>query len=107
MFEAKRQANDDAKLQDQTGVNANNKKTLTEQEEIRIEKTTSELANEAENINLTNKLREKQLDIKDENLDETYIAERNEIETIDNNVKNKTTIREAIEAGTNCTKRNS
>ena len=107
LFEAKRQANDDAKLQDQTGVNANNKKTLTEQEEIRIEKTTSELANEAENINLTNKLREKQLDIKDENLDETYIAERNEIETIDNNVKNKTTIREAIEAGTNCTKRNS
>jgi acetolactate synthase small subunit len=107
LFEAKRQANDDAKLQDQTGVNANNKKTLTEQEEIRIEKTKSEIANEAENMDLTNELRKKQLDIKDENLGEEFTADRAAIKTINNNVKNKTTIREAIEAGTNCTKRNS
>jgi len=35
------------------------------------------------------------------------IQERNDIKKIDNSIKNKTQIREAIEAGTNCTKRNS
>ena len=107
LFEAKRQANDDAKLQDQTGVNANNKKTLTEQEEIRIEKTTSELANEAENMSLRNTQQQKQLDVKDENLGEEFIADKTEIEKIDKSIKNKKTIRQGIEAGTNCTKRNS
>ena len=107
LFEAKRQANDEAKLQDQTGVNANNKKTLTEQEEIRIEKTTSELANEAENMSLRNTQQQKQLDVKDENLGEEFIADKTEIEKIDKSIKNKKTIRQGIEAGTNCTKRNS
>ena len=107
LFEAKRQANDDAKLQDQTGVNANNKKTLTEQEEIRIEKTNSELANEAENMSLRNTQQQKQLDVKDENLGEEFIADKTEIEKIDKSIKNKKTIRQGIEAGTNCTKRNS
>ena len=107
LFEAKRQANDDAKLQDQTGVNANNKKTLTEQEEIRIEKTTLELTNEAENISLRNKQQQKQLDVKDQDLGEEFTVDRTEIEKIDKSIKNKTTVREAIEAGTNCTKRNS
>ena len=107
LFEAKRQANDDAKLQDQTGVNANNKKTLTEQEEIRIEKTTSELANEAENMSLRNTQQQKQLDVKDENLGQEFIADKTEIEKIDKSIKNKKTIRQGIEAGTNCTKRNS
>jgi len=107
LFEAKRQANDDAKLQDQTGVNANNKKTLTEQEEIRIEKTTLELTNEAENISLRNTQQQKQLDVKDQDLGEEFTVDRTEIEKIDKSIKNKTTVREAIEAGTNCTKRNS
>ena len=107
LFEAKRQANDDAKLQDQTGVNANNKKTLTEQEEIKIEKTTSEVANEVENMSLRNTQQQKQLDVKDENLGEEFIADKTEIEKIDKSIKNKKTIRQGIEAGTNCTKRNS
>ena len=107
LFEAKRQANDNAKLQDQTGVNANNKKTLTEQEEIRIEKTTLELTNEAENISLRNTQQQKQLDVKDQDLGEEFTVDRTEIEKIDKSIKNKTTVREAIEAGTNCTKRNS
>ena len=107
LFEAKRQANDNAKLQDQTGVNANNKKTLTEQEEIKIEKTTSEVANEVENMSLRNTQQQKQLDVKDENLGQEFIADKTEIEKIDKSIKNKKTIRQGIEAGTNCTKRNS
>ena len=107
MFEAKRQANDDAKLQDQTGVNANNKKTLTEEQEIKIEKTTSEVANEVENMSLRNTQQQKQLDVKDENLGQEFIADKTEIEKIDKSIKNKKTIRQGIEAGTNCTKRNS
>ena len=107
LFEAKRKANDDAKLQDQTGVNANNKKTLTEDQEIKIEKTTSEVANEVENMSLRNTQQQKQLDVKDENLGQEFIADKTEIEKIDKSIKNKKTIRQGIEAGTNCTKRNS
>ena len=59
IFEAKRRANDAAKLAEQTGVNTSNKKKLTDQEQIRIEKTTSELANEAENISLRNTQQQK------------------------------------------------
>ncbi len=36
-----------------------------------------------------------------------FFENKAEIENIDNNIKNKTKIREAIEAGTYCTKRNS
>jgi hypothetical protein len=107
LFEAKRQANDDTKLQDQTGINANNKKTLTEEQEIKIEKTTSEVANEVENMSLRNTQQQKQLDVKDENLGQEFIADKTEIEKIDKSIKNKKTIRQGIEAGTNCTKRNS
>jgi hypothetical protein len=52
-------------------------------------------------------LHQKQLNIKDEDLIEPMLQERATIEEIDNSIKNKTKIREAIEAGTNCTKRNS
>ena len=52
-------------------------------------------------------LHQKQLNIKDEDLIEPIIQERNDIKKIDKSIKNKTQIREAIEAGTNCTKRNS
>ena len=36
-----------------------------------------------------------------------FDGKRNDIKKIDNSIKNKTQIRQAIEAGTNCTKRNS
>ena len=75
--------------------------------QIRIEKTTSELANEAENISLRNTQQQKQLDVKDQDLGEEFVADKSEIKKIDESIKNKTTVREAIEAGTNCTKRNS
>jgi len=107
IFEAKRRANDAAKLAEQTGTNTSNKKKLTEQEQIRIEKTTSELANEAENISLRNTQQQKQLDVKDQDLGEEFVADKAKIKKIDESIKNKTTVREAIKAGTNCTKRNS
>jgi len=107
IFEAKRRANDAAKLAEQTGVNTSNKKKLIDQEQIRIEKNTLELANEAENINLRNTQQQKQLDVKDQDLGEEFSVDRAEIKKIDESIKNKTTVREAIEAGTNCTKRNS
>jgi len=107
LFESKRKANDEAKLKEQKeGINANNKKTTTEIEPTIKEKQTSELEVEAENINQTTKFRQKQLDIKDEDI-VPISGNKAEIEKIDNNIKNKTKIREAIEAGTNCTKRNS
>ena len=107
LIEAKRVANDEAKLKQQKeGVNGNNKKPFTEIELSKKEKVTSEIESEAENINASTKVRQKQLDIKDEDI--TVISpNKTEIEKIDNNIKNKTKIREAIEAGTSCTKRNS
>ncbi len=107
LFEAKRKANDEAKLQEQKeGINANNKKTVTQIEQTKKEKETSEIETEGENFNQTVKFRQKQLDIKDEDISELS-SSKTEIEKIDNNIKNKTKLREAIEAGTYCTKRNS
>jgi len=107
LFESKRKANDEAKLQEQKeGINANNKKTTTEIEPTRQEKETSEIEIEGENTNQTVKFRQKQLDIKDEDIAELS-SSKAEIKKVDNNIKNKTKIREAIEAGTSCTKRNS
>ena len=107
LIEAKRKANDEAKLKEQKeGVNSNNKKPFTPVEVSKKEKVTSEIEAEAESINASTKVRQKQLDIKDEDI--PPISENKaEIEKIDNNIKNKTKIREAIEAGTYCTKRNS
>ena len=107
LIEAKRKANDEAKLKEQKeGVNANNKKPFTPVEVSKKEKVTSEIEAEAESINASTKVRQKQLDIKDEDI--PPISENKaEIEKIDNNIKNKTKIRETIEAGTYCTKRNS
>jgi len=107
LFEAKRKANDEAKLQEQKeGINANNKKTVTQIEQTKKEKETFEIETEGENFNQTVKFRQKQLDIKDEDISELS-SSKTEIEKIDNNIKNKTKLREAIEAGTYCTKRNS
>ena len=107
LFEAKRKANDEAKLQEQKeGINANNKKTTTEIEPTRQEKETSEIEIESENTNQTVKFRQKQLDIKDEDIAELS-SSKAEIEKVNNNIKNKKTIRQGIEAATSCTKRNS
>ena len=106
LFEAKKKSNDEAKLKEENLINSNNKKILTEEKQIEAEKTTSEIEIEAENINQTTTFRQKQLDIKDEDIS-PISANKTEIEKIDNNIKNKTKIREAIEAGTYCTKRNS
>ncbi len=107
LIEAKRKANDEAKLQEQKeGINANNKKTTTEMKATKVEKQTSEVEIEGENTNQTVKFRQKQLDIKDEDLTELSVN-KSEIDKIDNNIKNKPKLREAIEAATYCTKRNS
>lgn len=107
LIEAKRKANDEAKLQEQKeGVNANSKKQVIETEITRREKVTSEIEMEAESINASTKVRQKQLDIKDEDI-AIISPNKVEIDKIDNNIRNKTKIREAIEAGTYCTKRNS
>jgi hypothetical protein len=107
LFEAKRKANDEAKLKEQKeGINANNKKTTTEIEPTRQEKETSEIEIESENTNQTVKFRQKQLDIKDEDIAELS-SSKAEIEKVNNNIKNKKTIRQGIEAATSCTKRKS
>ena len=107
LIDSKRIENDRVKLQEQSNINNRNTKPLTIEDEKIIEKNFSELELEAENMQQRTVLHQKQLGIKDEELTETMLQERAVIEQIDNSIKNKTKIREAIEAGTNCTKRNS
>ena len=107
LVEAKRIENDQIKIQEQSNMNNRNAKPLTEQQKIIAEKNQSELELEAENMQQRTAFHQKQLNIKDEALDETMIKDRADIKEIDNSIKNKTQIRQAIEAATNCTKRNS
>tara|TARA_R110000787_G_scaffold837_1_gene3056 strand:- start:218 stop:484 length:267 start_codon:yes stop_codon:yes gene_type:complete len=88
-------------------MNNRNLKPLTEEQKVIKEKTKLENETEAESMTQRRTLHQKQLGIKDEDLTETMIKEINEIKEIDDSIKNKTKIRQAIEAGTNCTKRNS
>ncbi len=69
------------------------------------EKNTNQLEAEAETLNQRQKLHQKQLDVKDEDLVDSVAVDRAEIDKIDNNIKNKQTIRDAIKAGANCVKR--
>ena len=108
LFEAKRIENDRIKIQEQSNMTNRNAKPLTEAEKVIAEKNLTELELEAENIQQRTAFHQKQLGIKDEDLTLTGILEeRTVIEEIDSSIKNKTKIRNAIEAGTNCTKRNS
>jgi len=107
IIEAKRVENNRIKIQEQSNINNRNLKPLTEEQKIIAEKNQTELELEAENMQQRTVLHQKQLNIKDEDLTEPMIQERNAIKEIDNSIKNKTKIRQAIEAGTNCTKRNS
>ena len=107
IVEAKRAENDRIKIQEQSNMNNRNLKPLTEEQKIIKDKNQSELELEAENMQQRTILHQKQLNIKDEDLIEPMIQERNAIKEIDDSIKNKTKIRQAIEAGTNCTKRNS
>ena len=84
-----------------------NAKPLTEAEQVVVDKNLTELELEAENIQQRTAFHQKQLNIKDEDLVDSILQERTVIEEIDNSIKNKTRIRDAIKAGTNCTKRNS
>jgi len=107
IIEAKRAENDRIRIQEESNITNRNLKPLTEEQKIIKEKNQSELEIEAENMQQRTILHQKQLNIKDTDLIEPMIQERNDIKKIDNSIKNKTQIREAIEAGTNCTKRNS
>ena len=107
IVEAKRAENDRIKIQEQSNMNNRNLKPLTEEQKVIKEKNQTELELEAENMQQRTTLHQKQLNIKDEDLIEPMIQERNAIKEIDDSIKNKTKIRQAIEAGTNCTKRNS
>jgi len=107
IFEAKRAENDRIKIQEQSNMNNRNLKPLTEEQKVIKEKTKLENETEAESMTQRRTLHQKQLGIKDEDLIEPMIQERNAIKEIDDSIKNKTKIRQAIEAGTNCTKRNS
>ena len=107
IVEAKRAENDRIRIQEQSNMNNRNAKPLTEQQKIIAQKNQSELELEAENMQQRTAFHQKQLNIKDEELTGTMIQERADIKKIDSSIKNKTQIRQAIEAGTNCTKRNS
>jgi acetolactate synthase small subunit len=107
-LEAKKKANDDARLQTERDLRLrNSSETLIETEISVAEKNTAEIELEAENLSLRNTFHQQQLNIKDEDLILEIRQDKDEITKIDNSIKNKTKIRDAIEAGTNCTKRNS
>jgi hypothetical protein len=107
LVEAKRLENDRIRLQEESNMKNRNAKPLTEAEQVVVDKNLTELELEAENIQQRAAFHQKQLNIKDEELVDSILQERTVIEEIDNSIKNKTRIRDAIKAGTNCTKRNS
>ena len=107
LVEAKRVENDRIRLQEESNMKNRNAKPLTEAEQVVVDKNLTELELEAENIQQRTAFHQKQLNIKDEDLVDSILQERTVIEEIDNSIKNKTRIRDAIKAGTNCTKRNS
>ena len=107
LVEAKRLENDRIRLQEESNMKNRNAKPLTEAEQVVVDKNLTELELEAENIQQRTAFHQKQLNIKDEDLVDSILQERTVIEEIDNSIKNKTRIRDAIKAGTNCTKRNS
>lgn len=90
----------DGTVRDRTGE-------LTDQNLEYKNKTTTEIESEAELLSQRNQLHQKQLNVKDEDLTPEFNQERTEIDVINNNIKNKTTIRDAIKAGANCVKRGS
>jgi len=106
LVEAKRKANDKALAQEKTNANIRNETGILTEQDIEVKnKNTSELETEAQILNDRNKFHQKQLDIKDEELTPEMKQDRADIQKIDNNIKNKTTIRDAIRAGVNCVKR--
>ena len=109
LFDAKKKANDQAVEKERAVLKQRDETGAVTREELNVrEKNTSELENEAEFLNQRQKLHQKQLDVKDEDIEDLEIGvakDREEITKIDNNIKNKTTIRDAIRAGANCVKR--
>ena len=106
LVEAKRKANDKALAQEKTNANIRNETGMLTEQDIEVKnKNTSELETEAQILNDRNKFHQKQLDIKDEELTPEMKQDRADIQKIDNNIQNKTTIRDAIRAGANCVKR--
>ncbi len=89
IVEAKRAENDRIKIQEQSNMNNRNLKPLTEEQKVIKEKNQTELELEAENMQQRTTLHQKQLNIKDEDLTEPMIQERNAIKEIDNSIKIK------------------
>ncbi len=106
LVEAKKKANDAAVQKDQATMRVRDEAgSLTPKTLSVAEKNTSQLEVEAETLNQRQQLHQKQLDVKDEDLVDSVAVDRAEIQKIDNNIKNKQTIRDAIKAGANCVKR--
>ncbi len=108
MFEAKQKAAEQALERNQAQLKVREEQgKITEEDIKRNDKNTSEIENEAQTLVEREKFHQKQLDVKDEDLakDSNIIADRAEIAKIDNNIKNKNKIRDAIRAGSNCVKK--
>ena len=110
-FKLKKKANDDAVQDGKTDFNVQNEKgDLTEIDSTpfieKVKKTSEQNEREAADINETEKFRQKQLDMTDEQLKDTGILEeRLEIENMNKDTKNKKTFKNAIRAGVNCMRR--
>jgi hypothetical protein len=103
LFEAKKQKNDLAIQQRLSDPNIRDEKGLIPESDIKYkDKQSSELEIEAENINKRNLLHQKQLNIKDEDLIESFKEDAKKIQEIDNLLKNKTTIKDSLNAGFEC-----
>jgi len=103
LFEAKKQKNDLAMQQGRTDPNARLESLPSPESKLNLtEKGTLNIVNEAENLNQRSKLQQKQLNIKDEDLTEKFSEDKKQIEDIDNLLKNKTTIKDSLNAGINC-----
>tara|TARA_Y100001949_G_C15985716_1_gene330479 strand:+ start:1179 stop:2456 length:1278 start_codon:yes stop_codon:yes gene_type:complete len=106
LVEAKKRLNDQAVQKDQAQMVVREETGYITPKQLSVaEKNTNQLEAEAETLNQRQKLHQKQLDVKDEDLVDSVAVDRAEIDKIDNNIKNKQTIRDAIKAGANCVKR--
>jgi hypothetical protein len=103
LIDAKRQKNDLTMQQKLTDPNARLESLPTPESKLTLkEKQTSDLVNEAENLNQRSKLQQKQLNIRDEDLVEKFSEDKKAIEEIDNLLSNKVTIKDSLNAGINC-----
>ena len=106
LIEVKKEKNNQAIEQQKSDMATRDENGIVSEQTAQFkEKNTSDNELDAENMNQRAKLHQKQLEVKDEDLPPEMLEERAKIEESDKILKNKTKVKESLEAGINCTRR--